>query len=34
MKEGWLRILKPVTLEIKLFGEDIRILIGRPPYKW
>ena len=31
MKEGWLKILNPVILEITIFGEKIRILRGRPP---
>ena len=31
MKEGWLKILKPVTLEITIFREEIRTLNERPP---
>ena len=31
MKEGWLKILKPVTSEIAIFREKIRILSGIPP---
>ena len=30
VKDGWLKILKPVTLEFTIFREKIRILSGRP----
>ena len=32
MKEGWLKILKPLSLEITIFCEKVRMLIGRAPY--